>query len=462
MFFKKINFKTISLFLILGLFVVSGFGCKGSVTQQEAAAVKKVTLEYWTVYDDVGAINSAVEKFRLYRPYMTINVRQYKPEEIYERLVEALAEDRGPDIISVPVRQLPFYQSKLATMPSSVKDAIVETKKTITGSTETVISLRTTVMPNALNIEREFFQTVKKDAIIDNSIYGLPLSLDSLVIYYNKDILDRSGVPEPPRTWEEFQEAARKTTRFNKETGKIVQSGAALGLAKNINNFDDVFYVLLKQSGITLGRGGFVWGGGKNDNPLYNVLDFYTDFANPTRDTYTWNAEQETALDRFVKGGLAFFFGYNYHYNLIKAQGANLNFDVLPLIQLNSENPVNVANYSLQCVVSKSKNQEAAWNFINYLANQNVKEYLDATGRPTAKRAFLVEQRTKSELTPFVNDLLIAENWYRGKNYEATKNALELLYEDWLNVPTSVREQDISKWKENSVNRAVTKINQTY
>lgn len=463
MFMQKILFqKTAIILLFLTLFLVSGFGCKGTVTKEEQKAIKSTTLEYWTVYDDVGAINSAVEKFRLYRPYATINVRQYKPEEIYERLVEALAEDKGPDIISVPVRQLPFYRSKLATMPSSVVDGIVETRKTVTGGTETTISLRTVVMPNALSIDREFFQTVKKDAVVDDDVYGLPLSLDSLVIYYNKDILDRSGVPEPPKNWIEFQEAVRKTTKFNKETGNLVQSGAALGSAKNINNFDDIFYVLLKQSGVTLGQGGFVWSGVKNENPLYNVLDFYTDFANPTRDTYTWDEQQEMALDRFIKGGVAFFFGYNYHYNLIKAQGANLNFDVLPLIQLNPENPVNVTNYSLQCVLGKSKNQELAWNFINYLANQNVKDYLDKTKRPTAKRAFLAEQRLDPDLEPFVKDLLIAENWYRGNNYEAAKTSLESLYKEWINLPSDEKEQTVNRQKEEIVNRANTKINQTY
>jgi len=462
MFFKKINFKTISLFLILGLFVVSGFGCKGTVSKEQAAAIKSATLEYWTVYDDVGAINTIVSNFKTYRPYVTINVRQFRAEEIYDRLVEALAEDRGPDIISVPVRQLPFYQSKLATMPSVVKDGIVETKKTITGGTETIISLRNVTMPSSLNIEREFFQTVKKDAVVGNKIYGLPLSLDSMVIYYNKDILDRSGVPEPPKNWEEFQNAVKKTTKFNKETGNLVQSGTALGTAKNINNFDDIFYVLLKQSGVTLGSGGFVWSGGRDNNSLYNVLDFYTDFANPERDTYAWNDQQEIALDRFVKGGLAFFFGYNYHYNLIKTQGANINFDIIPLIQLNPESPVNVTNYSLQCVVAKSRNQELAWNFVNYLANLNVKDYLDKTGRPTAKRAFLVEQKTKPELAPFVNDLLIVENWYRGRNYEAAKEGLGLLYSDWLKTPNNQRESDIEKWRAEAVNRAATKINQTY
>jgi len=219
---------------------------------------------------------------------------------------------------------------------------------------------------------------------------------------------------------------------------------------------------LLKQSGVDLGKGGFTWSGGKGENPLRNVLDFYTDFANPERDTYTWNAAQETALDRFVKGGLAFFFGYNYHYNLIKAQGANINIDIIPLIQLNPENPVNVTNYSLQCVVAKSKNQELAWNFINYLANLNVKDYLDKSLRPTAKRAYLIEQKSKPELAPFVNNLLIAENWYRGRNYEAAKESLELLFSDWLNPPKSDRETDILKWKESAISRAATKISQTY
>jgi multiple sugar transport system substrate-binding protein len=343
-----------------------------------------------------------------------------------------------------------------------VQDAIVETKKTATGGTETTINLRTITLPTALNIEREFFQTVKKDAIISGNIYGLPLSLDSMVLYYNKDILDRAGVPEPPKTWEEFQNAVKKTTKFNKETGKIIQSGTALGTAKNINNFDDVFYVLLKQSGVTLGEKGFSLVNTKDTGPLNNVLDFYTDFANPARDTYTWNVDQEIALDRFIKGGLAFFFGYNYHYNLIKAQGANLNFDVLPMLQLNPENPVNVTNYSLQCVTVKSKNQEQSWNFINYLANLNVKDYLDKTNRPTAKRAFLLEQKNKPVLAPFVNDLLIVENWYRGNNYEAAKSALDLLFSDWIGIPANDSGKDLAELQRDVVNRAATKINQTY
>lgn len=455
---KKITFLSI----ILSVFLTVGFGCKGTVTREESEAIKNTTLEYWTVYDDVGAINSAVNNFKTYRPYVSINVRQLRAEEIYERLVEALAEDRGPDIISVPVRQLPFYQSKLATMPSTVKDAIVESKKTVTGGVETTINLRNVTLPNTLTIDREFFQTVKKDVILNGQIYGLPLSLDSMVIYYNKDILDRSGVPQPPANWAEFQEAVRKTTRFNKETGNIIQSGTALGLAKNVNNFDDIFYVLLKQSGIDLNRNGFVWTGDRNENPLYNVLDFYTDFANPQRDTYAWNENQEMALDRFVKGGLAFFFGYNYHYNLIKAQGANINFDVIPLIQLNPENPVNVTNYSVQCVVGKSKNKDLSWSFLNYITNLNVKDYLDATGRPTAKRAYLVDQRNNPTLTPFVNDLLIVENWYRGRNYEAVKDSLSSLYDEWRSSPPANWNYDLLKWKENVVSRATTKILQTY
>ena len=68
--------------------------------------------------------------------------------------------------------------------------------------------------------------------ILDGQIYGLPLSLDTMAIYYNKDLLDRSSVPEPPKTWEEFAVAVKKITKYDKQTNKITQSGAALGAGK--------------------------------------------------------------------------------------------------------------------------------------------------------------------------------------------------------------------------------------
>lgn len=461
---NKISFSFLALFLVAGLFLFLGFGCKG-LSQTEKQSTTPVTLEYWTVFDDVDALRAAVTNFNVTHPQIIVNIRQIRETELYSRLVEALAEDRGPDIISIKNRWLKTYQSKLATMPASVNDTTVVVKKS-QFSSETVVSTVPRAMITTLGLDREYVKVVKEDVVVNNQIYGLPLSLDTMAVYYNKDILDRSGVPEPPKTWEEFQAAVKKINKYDKATNKITQSGTALGTGSNVTGADDILYALFRQSGVTFsaksGQALFnlVEGGRDDETPAMSVINFYTDYANSTRDTYSWNSGMGNALDQFVNGSVGFYFGYSYNYAQIKARAPQLNFGVLPMFQLNSEKPINVANYWVQTVVGKSKNQNEAWNLVDYLTHSKAtKDYLDATGRPTALRAYISAQKEKPELLPFVSDVLVAENWYRGGNYEAAVKAINDLLTDWL-LP-GPDNKSASEWRQNLLNTAASKINQT-
>lgn len=458
--------KYFSLFLVTVLLLTTGFGCKGLSAEQQMAT-RAVALEYWTVYDDVDVMRGLAEKFKASHPNVTINIKQLRPEELYTRLVEALAEDKSPDIVSVNNRWMKKFQSKLSPMPFSVSDTTTQVIKKAVG-TENVINTRTFNLPSPTQLDKEFVQTVKKDVFINSETYGLPLSLDTMALYYNKDLLDRAGIPEPPKDWTAFQEAVKKLNKYNKNTGTIIQSGTALGTAKNIPVFDDVLYILLKQSGIDIID--------KNNNvtlntvpkdlprdqlsPTFSVLNFYTDYADPTRDTYSWNEEMEDALDRFTRGSLGFFFGYSYHYKTIKARSPQLNFSALPMLQLNEEAPVNSANYWIQAVPSKAKNPNESWNFIRYLAYSDAnKEYLDATKRPTALRAYISGQSQSDELGPFVAQALTADNWYRGRNYESAVKALEDLVGEWMKVPADPNK--IIEFRQKALNNTAEKIRQT-
>ncbi len=461
---NKISISLLTTFLVAGLFLFLGFGCKGlSTTEQQLT--KPVTLEYWTVFDDVDALRASVAKFNATHPQITVNIRQIREADLYPRLVEALAEDRGPDIISIKNRWLKTFQSKLAPMPATVNDTTVVVQKG-QFSTQTIVNNNPKAMVNLLSLDREYVKVVKDDVVIGGQIYGLPLSLDTMAVYYNKDILDRSGVPEPPKNWDEFQAAVKKINKYDKKTNKIIQSGTALGTGSNITGADDILYALFRQSGVAFsaksGQAQFNLGSGGRDEetPAMAVLNFYTDYANATRDTYAWNDTMGNALDQFVNGSVGFFFGYSYNYAQIQARAPQLNFEVLPLFQLNSEKPVNVANYWIQTVVGKSKKQNEAWNLIDFLTHSTVtKDYLTTTGRPTALRAFISAQKEKTELLPFVSDVLIAENWYRGSNYEAAVKAINDLLRDWL-VP-GPDDKSTTEWRRTLLNNAAAKINQT-
>ncbi len=347
-----------------------GLGCKG-LSSSEQQLVKPVTLEYWTVVDDVDALKNSIAAYKADgRSYLTVNIRQLRASEFYQRLIEALAEDKGPDIISIRNRSVRAYLGKIAPMPASASDARLITVKAAIG-TETTVQASTIPMITPTQLEREYVKVVKEDAVVSDKIYGLPLSLDTLAVYYNKDLLDRVGVPEPPKNWEEFQAAAKKINKYDRASGKILQSGAALGAGNNIPAVDDILFVLFRQSGVPFSdkNGGAQFGGGRNsrvnpDNPVFSIMSFYTDFANPTRDTYGWNKDMGNALDEFVSGKVGFMIGYSYQFPLIKARAPQLNVGVLPLFQLNPDKPVNAANYYLQTVTAKSRHPNEAWALV--------------------------------------------------------------------------------------------------
>lgn len=452
----------LGLSVIASFLLTTGFGCKGATTAEQQAT-KPITLEYWTVFDDVDVLQSLVTQFKADHPYINVNLRQLRQDEFYNRLTEALAEDKGPDIISVQNKNLLAYVSKLASMPASVKDTTVKTVKGTVGSS-TQINTVTKNMVTVDRLDREYVQAVKRDVVVDGKIYGLPMSMDVLALYYNKDLVDRSGVAETPKTWDDFQKAVKKITKYDKQSGKILQAGAAFGTGNNVVGSDDLLYLLYKQSGLnfTTKTGAAAFNGmtqGNETNPI-TIMNFYADFANSTRDTYTWNESMGNAFDKFTAGSVAFFFGYSYHDAQIKARAPQLNYGILPMLQLNSDQPVNAANYWVQSVVGKSKYQNEAWNLVDYLTHSKAtKDYLDKTGRPTALRAYVAAQNEIPELAPFASQVLVAENWYRGRNYEAAMKAVNDMIHQWLEIPTNT--QDVNAMQNDILNKAAAKVNQT-
>ena len=463
---SRVWYNVVSCALI-GSILMGGLGCRSTQVAQQQASVAPVKLEYWTVYDDVDVLKALVAKYTAARPYVSVTIRQLRPEEIYQRLIEQLAEDKGPDIISVRNRWMSGLKTKLATMPAQVSDNTVQ----ITGdsfNSKTVITPGTRQMITVPQLDREYVRSVKQDVVMDNQIYGLPLSLDTMAVFYNKDILDRANIAEVPKTWKDLQEATKKITKLDR-TGKILQAGAALGTSTNVPGYDDILYALFEQSGLRFvdkisGRPLFesTRGGSEESQPPgMSVMDFYTDFANPSSEFYSWNKDQPAALDSFTNGSLAFFFGYSYHTSAIRARAPQLNFGIVPLFQFNPENPVNVANYWVQTVTKKSKNQEAAWALVDYLAHSPVtKEYLDKTNRPTALRTYISAQQDNADLGPFVSQVLVANSWYRGSNYESANQALGDMISEWqVTIPEG---ENPVRWRQNIFDRAASKILQTF
>ncbi|OGH66021.1 MAG: hypothetical protein A3B90_02915 [Candidatus Magasanikbacteria bacterium RIFCSPHIGHO2_02_FULL_41_13] len=427
--------KTIVSFLTLTL-LITGFGCKGLSADQQAA-IKPVNLNYWTVYDNVQEIQRLAEQYKALHSYVTINVRQLRYDEYQDKFLTALADDVGPDIMSMHVRDLQKHATRLSPVPASVSSATII--KTEGFNPQTTVTTQKNAMPTVNAVKNNYLATVGSDVILAGKIYGLPLTVDTMALYYNKDLLDLAGIATPPSNWEEFLTAVKQATKLDaNDPTKIIQSAAALGTANNIDNAPDLYAVLLMQKGIKIidqGRVSFTQSSDRSKtSPAFESLRFYTDFARNDKEAYTWNETQANAFDEFVRGKSVFYFGFGFDYDRIKARAPQMNLAIAPMLQLNSESISNVASYWVETVPKKSKHQNEAWDFIRFISEPaNIKTYSEKAHIPSALRVHNKDQKNdENPLSPFAKQVLQADNWYRGKDYAAGAGAFKQLITGYL------------------------------
>lgn len=463
--------KKIIIFLIVASLSLSGFGCKGlSATQQ--AAIQPITLDYWRTFDDADSMSEIIAAYKVLHPNITINYRKLLPEEFQQVLLDALAEDRGPDMFSIQNTWVKAYQPKIYPMPVSVKASFQRVTGTI--QKQTVVDIVNTPTPTNKQVQDKYIGVVAGDILlsgvnpqtnqVSKMTYGLPLAVDTLALYYNKDLLDQAGIPEPPKTWEDFIKDVKLLTKLNSE-GKILQSGASLGLSKNVTRSADILSLLMMQNGAKMTNdGGYPTfqlvpqGYTQNIPPANQALQFYTDFAQPTKEVYSWNKDMPESFDSFVRGQSAFFFGYAYHLPLVRSRAPKLNFNIVPVPQVNNALPTNFASYWVETVAKKTTHPDEAWDFILFATNaKNVVSYLNKTKKPTALRELVASQVEDPDIGVFASEVLTAKSWYKGRDAVlAEKYFLEMI--DSVFSKEAINDPEVYM---KAVNTAAAKIGQT-
>ncbi len=444
--------KVITLFLLcLSFLTFSGFGCKNDKKVEKIkASLPNITLNYWRIMDDGKDFSALIEAYNANHPYVTINYRKISLNEYKQELINAWSEDKGPDIFSIPATWMGEYISKnrLVPMPSSTTmtfEVVTNEKKgTVDYVTKTNKSLTLSDLKN------KYVSVVYGDVVKNNSIYGLPLSVDTIALYYNRDLLDNARISEPAVTWSQFKEDVKKMTLVDKK-GNIIQSGTSLGLVDNVNRSFDIASLLMMQNGSSMSCGDtFCVGGSTKDgyNPGMEALRFYSDFANPVSDVYSWNSNMENSIDAFAAGKVAYMFGYNYNKEQVKAKNPSLNYYITTVPQIDgSSSEINYANYFVEVVASKSQHQNEAWDFVKYItAAENVEKYLNATGKPAAIRSILSRQQDNPDVSMFARQAYTARDWYHGKDYAKAESVLNRLVSGVLDEMVEKSEEaDLSK-----------------
>ena len=453
------RFKNKKLYWLLAITVIlvtSGFKCGAPPAGLTPGKPESITLNYWKVWEDSFNISELVELYQKEHPHIAISYRNLTAEEYENELLRAFAEDRGPDIFSINTTWMRAYQTLIQPLPPEIKIQYVIQKGTI--KKETFTELRTLKTLTLRDVKSLYPDVVYDNQVIDSQIYGLPLSIDTLALYYNRDLLNNAGITSPPKTWDEFRSQVSQLTKLDLK-GNVIQAGAAIGTADNVARAADILSLLMMQDGTVMTDSrGFATFDKVPENynravkPSVEALNFYTSFASPAKQSYTWNVKMPNSLQAFMSGSVAFFFGYAYHLPIIKAQAPKLNFEITEVPQVG--NPVNFASYWAETVSKKSKHLDEAWDFILFITanSENNKKFLERSQKPTALRMLIDAQKDDLELAPFANQLISSRSWYKGKNASAAEKIFNSMINDDIlgNLPTA-----------NIIDLGVNKINQT-
>lgn len=378
-------------------------------------AISQAKLEFWGVYEDRKSFSKVIEAFQNSNPAnqnIKINYRQFSYADYEKAIVEALAAGVGPDLVMIHHTWLAKHKDKLAPMPSS------------SGIEE--INFLTLA-----DYQMQLVDVAYKDLVSGNKIYGVPLYVDTLALYYNKDMFNTAGITRPPQSWEEFNKDVESLTKFD-EKGNIIQAGAAIGTTKNINRSTDILGALMLQNGTKMTNvtnTAAVFTRSVNGQKVgENALQYYIDFANPKKTVYAWNESQKYSIDAFIEGKVAMMFNYSHQIPVVRGRYERLNFAVAPMPQFSELDAKNYANYWAVGVLAKSKNQQAAWRFVNFLASKGGSlAYVTEAERPSARRDIIDMQRNDPRLGIFAVQALSARSWYQIDNI-----AIEQIFADMI------------------------------
>jgi ABC-type glycerol-3-phosphate transport system substrate-binding protein len=378
--------------VLIGLVVVFFMNVRSKSASSQALNItiwgtddSKAFNDLISAYSGPGAGNSTVIKYV-----------QMDPSTYQNKLLNALAAGTGPDVFEIGNRDLPQWENLVTPIPASLAPTF-----------------------SAITLQNDFPTVVGQDFVIDNNVYALPLSIDTMAMIYNKDLLDSASVAVPPKTWTDLDNDVSALKVVNSQ-GQLTQAAVALGGSEtSIADASDLVFLLMLQNGAQMPSiddttVGFVGNGG-TATPGLSAFNFYLQFANAASPYYAWSDSMGDSKDSFAQGKTAIIFDYASSLAAIKAKSPFLNIGVAPMPQSEGATiSINYPKYSGLAVNRSSASVVGAWSFLINLTTSlaNEKIYTADTGEPPALRAAIQADLTDPNLSVFAAQALTARSWY--------------------------------------------------
>jgi multiple sugar transport system substrate-binding protein len=208
------------------------------------------------------------------------------------------------------------------------------------------------------------------------SVYGVPLFVDSGILYFRRDLLDEYGL-EPPATWQEMVDRAEAVVRGEAEKG--------IGMAGFSGQFKQYEGLVCDMMEFILSNGGSVLDPetgevGLDKAPAVEAVRFVRESiigrAAP-RGVLTY--QEPESLDVFIQGRAVFHRNWPYAWEISNDPERSKVAGRVGIARLphfpGGESRSTLGGWQLG-ISAYSRNKEAAWRFVSFLSSPRMQKLI--------------------------------------------------------------------------------------
>jgi multiple sugar transport system substrate-binding protein len=176
---------------LLSTLLVSGT-LAGCSSESSSSSDKKdqTTINVWAMGEEAKSLPKISEEFEKENPNIDVKVQAIPWDQAHDKLLTAVASKKGPDVIQMGTTWIPEFASANA-----------------------LLDLKPYIKEYPEFDENNFYPGSIETTKYEDKVVGIPWYIDTRVLYYRTDLLKEVGYNEPPKTWDELRDAAKKLAK---------------------------------------------------------------------------------------------------------------------------------------------------------------------------------------------------------------------------------------------------------
>lgn len=346
--------KLVALALVGAMTMSLAAGCGKKEEEGGKTADGKVKLRFAT-WDDAELLDNQqrlVDEFNESQDEIEVTLEAYG-NDFDTKITAGMGSGDAPDVMYM--WDYPTYSESLEPLDSYIEKEGEEYKN-------------------------NFYEALWPYNSKDGSVYGIPVSVVTSCLFYNKDIFDQAGLEYPTDDW---------TWADLEKTSAAIQDKVenVKGFSFGMKTLPYTFEMYLWSNGAAFCDEDGKLDGSANSKEAIEVFEM---FQNMEKDGTAYAAESGVGAD-FLGGKTAMYVDGTWPIQQLKKEGVNFGIAQIPKFE-GQETSVSVINTCGIAISKDSENKDAAWEFVKYWTGEDLNKERIETELPALKSVVASEK----------------------------------------------------------------------